>query len=164
MGVAAVRENLAGTSARLSCPGCYSLIIELERPKMVCVGKLDAALFPKGIYVYTGSAMNGLARRLRRHCRRIKKTRWHIDHLLALPEARIKKIVIYPPAPGQECRQSQAIAALTGASIILKRFGATDCKRGCASHLSHFTSEAKLKFAAGSILRPNSLRARRPRP
>lgn len=102
------------------------------------MGKLGVALFPKGIYVYTGSAMNGLGARLRRHASGKKKLHWHIDYLLASPEARIDKILCYPPASGQECRQNQRIAALAGASVMLKRFGASDCKAGCGSHLLFF--------------------------
>ena len=90
----------------LSPPGCYSLIIDLKRKKTIQVGKLGLAAFPTGIYVYTGSAMNGLGARLRRHCSRKKKIHWHIDHLLTLPDARIRKIILYPAAPGQECRQN----------------------------------------------------------
>ena len=123
-----------------SQPGCYSLIISLKRKKTVRVGKLGVALFPKGTYVYTGSAMGGLAARLKRHLTRKKKIRWHIDHLLKLPEARVDKIIVYPPARNQECQQNQRIAALAGASVVLKRFGASDCKSGCASHLLFFGS------------------------
>jgi len=123
-----------------SQPGCYSLIISLKRKKSVRVGKLGVALFPKGTYVYTGSAMGGLAGRLKRHLTRKKKLRWHIDHLLKLPEARVDKIAVYPPAPNQECRQNQRIAALFGATVVLRRFGASDCKSGCASHLFFFGS------------------------
>ena len=104
------------------------------------VGKLGVALFPKGTYVYTGSAMGGLAARLKRHLTRKKKIRWHIDHLLKLPEARIDKVIVYPPAAHQECRQNQRIAALLGATVVLQRFGASDCKSGCASHLFFFGS------------------------
>jgi Uri superfamily endonuclease len=118
--------------------GCYSLIITIKRQKKIRVGKLGMACFPAGTYVYTGSAMKGLAARLRRHCRRKKKIHWHIDHLLALPEACVKKIIVYPPAPGQECRQNQRIAARAGAAVILRRFGASDCQSGCASHLFFF--------------------------
>ena len=115
--------------------GCYSLIITLKRQQKIRVGKLGVARFPSGTYIYTGSAMKGLAARLRRHCRRKKKIHWHIDHLLALPEARVKKIIVYPHAPGQECRQNQRIATRVGAAVILRRFGASDCQSGCASHL-----------------------------
>jgi Uri superfamily endonuclease len=118
--------------------GCYSLIITLKRRRKIRVGKLGVACFPAGTCIYTGSAMKGLAARLRRHCRRKKKIHWHIDHLLALPEARVKKIIVYPYAPGQECRQNQRIAARAGATVILRRFGASDCQSGCPSHLLFF--------------------------
>jgi Uri superfamily endonuclease len=118
--------------------GCYSLVIKLERAKTLKVGKLGAAVFPKGIYVYTGSAMNSLAARLQRHCRNIKKLHWHIDYLLASREARIEMILIYPPSPGQECGQNQRIGAQPGAGVILKNFGSSDCNHGCSSHLFHF--------------------------
>jgi Uri superfamily endonuclease len=130
-----------GFTGTISHPGCYSLIIDLKRNKMIRVGKLGQTVFPAGTYVYTGSAMKGLRARLKRHCERKKKIHWHIDYLLTLPEARIRKIILYPPAPGQECRQNQRIAAKPGATVILKGFGASDCKSGCASHLLYFAKD-----------------------
>ena len=118
--------------------GCYSLIIALSRRERIRVGKFAVASFPAGTYIYTGSAFRGLASRLRRHCRREKKRHWHIDHLLAAAGARIEKIVVYPPVPGQECRQNQRIARRPGATVILPGFGASDCRAGCASHLFFF--------------------------
>ena len=135
-----------------SQPGCYSLIISLRRKKTIRVGKLGVALFPKGTYIYTGSAMNGLAARLKRHLTRRKKLHWHIDHLLKLPEARVDNVIVYPPAPNQECRQNQRIAALPGATVILKRFGASDCQSGCESHLIFFAKELESKLADGLLL------------
>jgi Uri superfamily endonuclease len=104
----------------LSLPGCYSLIFRLKRNETVRVGKLGQEVFPAGTYVYTGSAMNGLGARLRRHCAKTKKIHWHIDYLLRLPEARVRQIILYPAAPGQECRQNKRIAARPGATVILK--------------------------------------------
>jgi Uri superfamily endonuclease len=132
-------------------PGCYSLIINLKQKKKIRVGKLGVALFPKGTYVYTGSAMNGLGARLRRHMSRKKKLHWHIDYLLALPEARIEKILCYPPAPDQECRQNQRIAALPGALVILKNFGASDCKSSCSSHLFFFSKDFAPPVVGSSV-------------
>jgi Uri superfamily endonuclease len=106
------------------------------------VGKLGAAVFPQGTYVYTGSAMNGLAARLRRHSNRNKKLHWHIDYLLALSEARIQRIFVYPPGRNQECRQNQRIGAEPGATALFGHFGATDCKSGCTSHLFYFAKPA----------------------
>jgi Uri superfamily endonuclease len=126
--------------------GCYSLVIKLRRTQTIRVGKLGAAVFPRGTYVYTGSAMNGLAARLRRHCTRTKKLRWHIDYLLAARDARIEKIIVYPPARGQECRQNLKISSHPGTTIILKNFGASDCSSRCASHLVYLA-----KPAAGHI-------------
>jgi Uri superfamily endonuclease len=129
------------TADALSTPGCYSLIIDLTRKKTIRVGKLGESVFPAGTYVYTGSAMNGLRARLKRHCAKTKKIHWHIDHLLTLPDARIKKIILYPAAPGQECRQNKRIATRPGAAVILKNFGASDCKSGCGSHLLYFAKD-----------------------
>lgn len=128
----------SNTADKFSYPGCYSLIIDLKRRKTIRVGRLGEAVFPAGIYVYTGSAMKGLRARLKRHCRRTKKIHWHIDYLLTLPSARVRQIILYPAAPGQECRQNKRIAAKPGAAVILKNFGASDCKSGCASHLFFF--------------------------
>lgn len=136
-------------------PGCYSLIIDLKRKKTIRVGKLGQAIFPAGTYVYTGSAMKGLGARLRRHCNRKKKIHWHIDYLLTLPDARIKKIILYPAAPGQECRQNKRIAARSGAAIILKKFGASDCRSGCLSHLLYFAKDLLAKFPGLRTVRPD---------
>jgi Uri superfamily endonuclease len=122
----------------LSVPGCYSLIIEMKRKRTVQVGKLGVAVFPVGTYVYTGSAMNGLGARRRRHFVKAKKIHWHIDYLLTLPDARVRQIILYPAMPGQECRQNKRIATHPGAAIILKNFGASDCRSGCTSHLLFF--------------------------
>lgn len=130
----------------LSHPGCYSLIIELTRKASIRVGKLGEAVFPAGTYVYTGSAMKGLEARLKRHCRRKKKIHWHIDYLLALPEARVRTIILYPAAHGQECRQNKRIATRSGATVILKNFGASDCKSACKSHLFFFVKEFSPKY------------------
>lgn len=148
------RGNLFLGVTLASQPGCYSLIISLKRKKTVRVGKLGVALFHKGTYVYTGSAMGGLAARLKRHLTRKKKIRWHIDHLLKLPEAGVDKVIVYPPAANQECRQNQRIAALPGAIVVLQRFGATDCRSGCASHLLFFAEDSRSQLAAGRPVLP----------
>jgi Uri superfamily endonuclease len=134
--------------------GCYSLIISLTQRKIVRVGKLGVALFPEGTYVYTGSAMGGLAARLKRHLTRKKQVRWHIDYLLILPQAQVHGMILYPPARNQECRQNQKIAALPGAAVTLKGFGASDCKSGCASHLYFFAKGRPSQLAAGLSLMP----------
>ena len=141
----------------LSRPGCYSLIIDLKRKKTIRIGKLGESVFPAGTYVYTGSAMKGLGARLRRHCNRKRKIHWHIDHLLTAPDARLKKIILYPAALGQECRQNKRIAARAGAAVILKNFGASDCKSGCTSHLFFFAKDflSSILAECRDVLDPN---------
>lgn len=45
--------------------GCYCLIINLENPSKIKIGKLGRVDFKKGYYVYVGSAMNYLESRLK---------------------------------------------------------------------------------------------------
>ncbi len=132
-----------------SRPGCYCLLIAFARRRALRIGKLGEDEFPPGTYVYTGSAMGGLEHRLRRHLARRKKLRWHIDYLLSAPQARIKEILVYSPAPGQECRRNQVVARLPGAQMILRRFGASDCSTRCATHLYFFPrNQAATRIAA----------------
>lgn len=152
----ALRGSFPGATSN-SQTGCYGLVIGLSKCKKIRVGRLGVGIFPKGTYIYTGSAMNGLGARLRRHLRFTKKLHWHIDYLLALDEAKVKKIIVYPPQRNQECRQNQRIAKLPGAGIVVKRFGATDCRLGCASHLIYFASEAQAKCAGGEAIALHSI-------
>ena len=122
----------------LAEPGCYCLVIALAKNRTLRIGLQGSAEFAAGTYVYTGSAMNGLAGRLTRHLTRRKTLRWHIDYLLSSPEARVHDILTYRPALGQECRRNQVVARLPGAQMIMRRFGASDCRGGCAAHLYFF--------------------------
>jgi Uri superfamily endonuclease len=141
----------------LSVPGCYSLIIEMKRKRTVQVGKLGVAVFPVGTYVYTGSAMNGLGPRLRRHCAKAKKIHWHIDYLLTLPDARVRQIILYAAMPDHECRQNKRIATRPGAAIILKNFAASDCKSGCTSHLLYLAKDFFCKLIVRGQARKGGL-------
>ena len=68
-------------------PGCYQLLMRLEKSVKIRVGKLGEFQFPAGWYVYTGSAKNGVKARVMRHLRSNKKKRWHIDYLLEEAQA-----------------------------------------------------------------------------
>jgi Uri superfamily endonuclease len=106
----------------------YQLHILLERDVRIAVGRLGSFDFPAGCYVYTGSAKKNLEARVRRHCSRDKKLRWHIDYLLASPHARILRVGL---SAEEECSLNQAV---TG-TVLIPGFGASDCVRGCGSHL-----------------------------
>lgn len=115
-------------------PGVYQLHLLLPKPARVKVGKLGVFLFPAGRYVYTGSAMSGLARRINRHRRQEKRLHWHIDYLLR--HARIERIETYQTAQRLECALNAQAMDRPGARAIVKGFGSSDCR--CLAHLIYF--------------------------
>lgn len=114
-------------------PGCYLLLLELERGRPIAVGRLGTFTFPAGWYVYAGSALGGLEQRVRRHLRPSAVRRWHVDYLRA--EARVRGAWLLPGRERRECDLASAVLALPGASIPAPRFGASDCR--CRAHLAH---------------------------
>jgi len=61
--------------------GAYFLVIHLpEESEITTKGR--RFFLKDGYYVYVGSAMNSLEKRVARHFRRQKKLHWHIDFLL----------------------------------------------------------------------------------
>ncbi len=55
--------------------GTYALVIFLPRAQTIRVGALGAFNFPRGYYVYSGSALNGLRARVGAARRFAKKFR-----------------------------------------------------------------------------------------
>ncbi len=62
--------------------GTYLLLIKLPSDVNIQVGKRGLIHFSSGWYVYVGSALRGIERRVARHCSHNKKMHWHIDYLL----------------------------------------------------------------------------------
>jgi len=114
--------------------GSYVLLMELSREQTVIAGKLGAINFTPGYYAYTGSAMNSLYPRIKRHLRRDKKMRWHIDYLLQ--KARIKDIIICETGDKIECLIA---GALKERYDSVPGFGSSDCN--CPSHVFSATTE-----------------------
>lgn len=112
----------------MTFPRTYQLLIEIERPVRVKVGRLGEFDFPAGRYLYTGSARRHLEARIARHLRREKTLRWHIDFLLAAPGVGIAGVRRFVE---EEC----AINRATPGEIVVAGFGASDCRAGCGSHL-----------------------------
>jgi Uri superfamily endonuclease len=115
-------------------PGVYQLHLRLFRAARIRVGKLGTFLFPAGRYVYTGSAMSGLERRLARHRRSEKKLHWHIDYLLCV--ASIEDVTTWPASERQECALNRTVLEQPGARVIARGFGSSDCR--CSTHLVYF--------------------------
>ncbi len=111
--------------------GAYQLHLRLDKNTRIKIGKLGTFLFPAGRYIYTGSALNGLENRLRRHFRKRKKLRWHIDYLLR--HARIESVSVVVANKRIECELNRKVLNLPSARVIVKGFGASDCR--CPAHL-----------------------------
>jgi Uri superfamily endonuclease len=148
--------------------GTYALVIYLPRATTIHVGKLGILKFPRGYYLYIGSAMNGLGARIARHLvgnrlasraanandnaaikrwrERKKKMHWHIDYFLE--HAQVKEVWTHRGAERFEHAWAQAALALPNAIVIAPRFGASDCN--CATHLVYFSKRSSLILKTGN--------------
>ena len=119
-----------------SLPGTYALVLRFSRRMEIVVGRLGVLEAQPGYYVYVGSALGpgGLAARLGRHLRREKARRWHVDYLRAA--AHVEEVWYATGKAHRECRWASVLRRLSGASVPLTGFGASDC--GCPSHLHFF--------------------------
>lgn len=122
--------------------GIYNLIIKLSKDREIRIGRLGTFIFPEGFYVYTGSAQNGLEKRINRHLSSSKKFHWHIDYLLSY--AKIIKTPKYIGGRKDECKLNRVIGQSTGATLIVKKFGSSDCD--CATHLYYFNKHIPTHF------------------
>ncbi|MEO0232182.1 MAG: DNA/RNA nuclease SfsA [candidate division WOR-3 bacterium] len=118
--------------------GSYIIYGELKRSISLKIGGLGEIFFKKGHYLYIGSSMNSLSSRIKRHLRKKKKLRWHIDYLIHYLE-NIKPIPIRA-SEFLECSISKEIEKISDGFI--KNFGSSDCR--CKSHL-YFLKENPFK-------------------
>lgn len=114
--------------------GIYCLTIKLVKKHTIQVGCLGNFGFPRGFYVYAGSAQNNLEARIERHLRQDKKMRWHIDYLLHYGQ--VTCVHTYAGEKDAECMLSQKIGNIKNAVIPVSGFGSSDCL--CTSHLYFF--------------------------
>jgi Uri superfamily endonuclease len=108
--------------------GCYILIIGLKTSQKIQIGKIGKLFFKKGFYVYVGSSMNNLEKRINRHLSKEKKFHWHIDYLLE--KAEILEVYLKENTIKEECRIAQI---LNEKLENIAGFGCSDCR--CSSHL-----------------------------
>ncbi len=109
--------------------GSYLLILRLKRDRRIRIGKLGKILFEKGFYVYVGSAMANLQRRMERHRRLRKRHHWHIDDLREAAD--FHSVLAIRSSDRLECEVARAMSKIAGWTV--PRFGSSDC--GCESHL-----------------------------
>ena len=119
--------------------GSYLILINLKDKENIQIGKLGKIDFKKGIYVYVGSAFNGLEQRINRHLNEDKKLHWHIDYLLRIGE--ISDIFYKKTTYNKECN----IAKFLDRDLSkIKGFGCSDCN--CNSHLFYGNKDNILKI------------------
>jgi sugar fermentation stimulation protein A len=115
--------------------GSYLLILNLKRDRKVAVGKLGRVHFRKGFYVYVGSAMANLSKRMERHRHLRKQHHWHIDELRAVAE--FHSLLAIRSSERLECEVAKAMAGISEWSV--SGFGSTDCS--CRTHLFGASSD-----------------------
>lgn len=96
----------------------------------ITIGRLGSFSFPKGLYVYVGSAKRNIHSRIERHIKIEKKLHWHFDYLR--PFTQILEIQTYSGDEG-ECQLFQRLMKENKGSIPVRGFGSSDCR--CAAHL-----------------------------
>jgi len=97
----------------------------------VPIGALGDIAFSEGLYAYVGSAQRHRQARIRRHLRRDKPKRWHIDYLR--PHADVVSVTLCDGKKADECRLVKWLIESLGAVRACPGFGASDC--GCGGHL-----------------------------
>lgn len=115
--------------------GSYLLILNLRRNRKINVGKLGKVLFRKGFYVYVGSAMANLSKRMERHRHLRKRHHWHIDELRAVAE--FHSVLAIRSSQRLECEVAKGMSEIAEWSV--PRFGSTDCS--CDTHLFGTSSD-----------------------
>ncbi len=102
--------------------GTYCLILKLDDPDEIQVGKLGCFEFQKGFYGYVGSELGpgGLTARLKHHLKPVRKPHWHIDYF------RYKAVVIGIRAEESEIslehRWASILEGTNGAMIPVPKF------------------------------------------
>jgi sugar fermentation stimulation protein A len=112
--------------------GSYLLVLEVAQSRRIDAGGLGKVTFPKGYYVYAGSARANLTKRVERHLRRRKQFHWHIDFL----RDRADSCTALPVRTSEDLEHDLAEALGRLADWSIPRFGSSDCK--CPTHLFGF--------------------------
>ncbi len=127
--------------------GIYTLTIRLPRAARLAVAGRERT-FPRGCYVYTGSALGGLEARIRRHLAVKEVRHWHVDALLAA--GTVVDVQVRPTkAKADECRVARRVLAWPGAEPV-PGFGASDC--ACATHLARFRTRPTASILADRVV------------
>jgi histidyl-tRNA synthetase len=122
--------------------GTYVLIFRLAAPLHLAPGRLGALVLPPATYAYVGSAAGpgGLRARVQRHLRQGKALRWHIDYLTEAQP--VDRVWFAAGGTRIECATVRRLLRQPGAAPGVARFGNSDCREGCPSHLVRLRGDA----------------------
>ncbi len=110
--------------------GLYAIVMSISSMKTKKIGKLDSIRFEPGTYIYAGSAMRAMSKRMARHRARNKKLRWHIDYFRTI--SRWENAVAFP-GKTEECELANRVESAVSGARAARNFGASDCR--CPGHL-----------------------------
>lgn len=109
----------------------YCAFFKIEKSKTIEVGALGEKRFEPGTYIYVGSAMTNVEKRLQRHFSQTKNKYWHIDYFSAA--AKPLEFFILPESSEYECVLANILGKFCDP---MEDFGSSDCD--CNSHLFRF--------------------------
>lgn len=121
--------------------GTYAMIWRSRTTATTRVGRWGPLRLQKGYYLYVGSAFGpgGVRARVLRHCRREKRSHWHIDYLRQF----LHPLGAWYSHDRQRLEHTWArcFLAIAGMSPI-QRFGCSDCS--CYTHLFYTRTKPSL--------------------
>lgn len=109
--------------------GSYIIILNIRENTNISIGKLGTIHFPKGFYLYVGSAVRNLTQRMQRHLRKRKTFFWHIDYL----RNHADQCMALPIRSSDPLEHELAEALRTISHWHIPGFGSSDCS--CDTHL-----------------------------
>lgn len=110
--------------------GVYLLFLKNWEEKCIDVGSLGSIKFEKGVYIYCGSGMKNVLKRVERHFSTGKEIHWHIDYVLEKMD--LEDYLVIPENSEYECFMA---GILEEEFDGVPGFGCSDCK--CDSHFFH---------------------------
>ena len=124
--------------------GTYVLILFLDHPRMIRIGKLGSFVFPAGYYAYIGSAFGpgGLSARIQRHLGTEKNFHWHIDYLRQYTKP--LEVWISQEKKKREHDWASLMEDHFDSSLPVPEFGCSDCM--CTSHLFLFDDQPSFQL------------------
>ncbi|RKX58303.1 MAG: GIY-YIG nuclease family protein [Thermodesulfobacteriota bacterium] len=112
----------------------YVLVLKTMEETNIHVGRLGNVFLKRGLFLYIGSAKKALQKRVGRHLVKDKKLFWHIDYILN--SRKVSIIEVWTKEADQECETACIIDNFTGAMVVRKGLGSSDCR--CPAHFYFF--------------------------